>query len=80
MSIKIHLFCFVAFCFLAGCQTRKNEFQAPLLDNLGEYNLKVTTKSKDALRFFNQGLIMANAFNHLPEFLAGTPKIFLDVK
>lgn len=65
MSIKIHLFCFVAFCFLAGCQTRKNEFQAPLLDNLGEYNLKVTTKSKDALRFFNQGLIMANAFNHL---------------
>lgn len=65
MSIKIHLFCFAAFCLLVRCQTSKNEFQAPLLDNLGQYTLEVTTQSKDALRFFNQGLIMANAFNHL---------------
>lgn len=39
-------------------------FQAPLFDNLGSYQLEVTASSNDAKQFFNQGLILANGFNH----------------
>lgn len=48
------------------CSVRGNSsFEAPLLDNLGNYSIDITTSSDDAARFFNQGAIMANAFNHL---------------
>jgi tetratricopeptide (TPR) repeat protein len=45
-------------------QAIQESFQAPLLNNLGEYHLPVTTHSKYASRFVTQGIIMANAFNH----------------
>lgn len=57
----------VAFLFtMKSCtqQAMRESFNAPLLNNLGEYDLKVTTKSEYAGRFVNQGIIMANAFNH----------------
>lgn len=49
---------------LSGCGERKPVFEAPLLKNTGNYSIPVTTSSKDARRFFDQGMIMANSFNH----------------
>src|SRR5262245_37054324 len=37
---------------------------APRLQNLGTYTFKVTTKSKQAQAFVNQGLNLAYGFNH----------------
>lgn len=39
-------------------------FQAPILKNIGDYSVPVTTKSEHSRKFFNQGIIMANNFNH----------------
>jgi tetratricopeptide (TPR) repeat protein len=51
---------------ITGCSKKESEkFNAPLFTNLGTYRLDITTQSESALKFFNQGLIMANAFNHL---------------
>src|SRR5262245_59685869 len=38
--------------------------KAPLLDNLGRLHHPVTTASKDAQRYFDQGLTLCFAFNH----------------
>ena len=38
--------------------------QAPLFDNLGHHQLAVTTSSRLAQRFFNQGLNLTYGFNH----------------
>lgn len=45
-------------------QTIRDSFKAPLLNNMGDYQLPVTTKSEYAGKFVTQGIIMANAFNH----------------
>jgi tetratricopeptide (TPR) repeat protein len=37
---------------------------APVLSNLGNYHRNVTTRSDDAQRFFDQGLILLYGFNH----------------
>jgi tetratricopeptide (TPR) repeat protein len=37
---------------------------APLLENLGSHRFPVTTKSKRAQRFMDQGVILAYGFNH----------------
>src|SRR5688572_11619190 len=37
---------------------------APLFDNLGNHHYKITTRSPDAQRYFDQGLTLAYAFNH----------------
>lgn len=37
---------------------------APLLDNLGAYHHPISTKSKLAQRYFDQGLILTYGFNH----------------
>ena len=37
---------------------------APLFDDLGDYHYAVTTQSKQAQRYFDQGLILTYAFNH----------------
>jgi tetratricopeptide (TPR) repeat protein len=39
-------------------------FEAPLFDNMGKYEIQITSRSKFTKRFFTQGVIMANAFNH----------------
>jgi tetratricopeptide (TPR) repeat protein len=40
------------------------ERSAPLFNNLGNYHHKITTRSVQAQRYFNQGLTLAYAFNH----------------
>jgi tetratricopeptide (TPR) repeat protein len=47
-----------------GCKENQPAFEAPLLKNIGDYSVPVTTKSKYAQMFFNQGIIMSNNFNH----------------
>jgi tetratricopeptide (TPR) repeat protein len=41
-----------------------NGGKAPLFDNLGNYHHKVSTESKEAQRYFDQGLTLCYAFNH----------------
>jgi tetratricopeptide (TPR) repeat protein len=38
--------------------------KAPLFDNLGKHHHPVTTNSKEAQRYFDQGLTLCYAFNH----------------
>ena len=38
---------------------------APLLDGIGDHHFSITTDSKLAQRFFNQGLILTYGFNHV---------------
>lgn len=49
---------------LTTCVDKKPTFEAPVLKNLGDYQVNVTTPSEYAQLFFNQGVIMANGFNH----------------
>jgi len=52
---------------IKSCSSSKGgdqPFGAPLLNNLGDYRVKITTESETASQFFTQGVIMANAFNH----------------
>jgi hypothetical protein len=49
---------------LTKCSEKKPTFEAPVLKNLGDYQVKVTTNSEYSQLFFNQGIIMANGFNH----------------
>src|SRR5688572_13593789 len=49
---------------LSGCSRQKPTFEAPILKNIGNYQVKVSTTSEHSQLFFNQGVIMANAFNH----------------
>ena len=62
---------------LSGCpiqltkQVKANEFSsihsaatAPLFNNLGNHHHPISTNSKLAQRFFDQGLILAYGFNH----------------
>lgn len=52
----------------SGAQTKLadeiNERGAPLFDNLGSYQYAISTKSPEAQRYFNQGLILTYGFNH----------------
>lgn len=49
---------------LVGCSNKKPSFEAPILKNIGNYSVKVSTQSSYSQLFFNQGVIMANGFNH----------------
>jgi hypothetical protein len=48
----------------AGCKESPPAFEAPVLKNIGDYSVPVTTSSSYSQIFFNQGIIMANNFNH----------------
>lgn len=37
---------------------------APLFDGMGSYQMAITTTSPEAQRYFNQGMVLAFAFNH----------------
>lgn len=54
----------ISVLFITSCKEDKPAYNAPLLKNIGDYSVTVTTKSKSAQMFFNQGIIMANGFNH----------------
>jgi len=65
--MKIITTCFLltsAALLTVGCKESQPAFEAPVLKNIGSYSVPVTTKSKHAQMFFNQGIIMANNFNH----------------
>ncbi|MBN8575380.1 MAG: hypothetical protein J0L66_00480 [Cytophagales bacterium] len=63
--MKTLLIClFTVLLFAISCTEKQPTFQAPLLKNIGDYSGPVTTQSKYAQQFFNQGIIMANNFNH----------------
>ncbi len=49
---------------LTRCSDKRPTFEAPILKNIGDYQVKVTTNSGYSQLFFNQGIIMANGFNH----------------
>jgi hypothetical protein len=49
---------------LSRCSDKKPIFEAPILKNIGDYQVKVSTNSEYSQLFFNQGVIMANGFNH----------------
>lgn len=50
--------------YLFGCEEKQPTFEAPMLENIGDYSVPVTTRSKYSQKFFDQGIIMANNFNH----------------
>ena len=70
------LIIFVALFFIislgSGCgESRYSKDQllaqhagAPLLEGLGNFNFTISTDNDDAQRYFNQGLVLAFAFNH----------------
>lgn len=37
---------------------------APLFEGMGQYEMPITTQDSDAQRYFNQGMVLAFAFNH----------------
>lgn len=49
---------------LTKCSDKRATFEAPVLKNIGDYQVTITTHSAYAQLFFNQGVIMANSFNH----------------
>ncbi|MEQ9423158.1 MAG: hypothetical protein RJQ09_01980 [Cyclobacteriaceae bacterium] len=63
-SIALYLI-FLASGTMMSMLEKEPDFEAPLFDNLGDYHLDVTTESRYADRFFNQGVIWANGFNHM---------------
>lgn len=68
MKTPILLLISIVFSSLLVCSckdTKENiELQAPLFDNLGDHKLTITTSSKLAQQFFNQGLNLSYGFNH----------------
>src|SRR4030095_16716216 len=53
---------------------------APLFEHLGDYHHPVTTTSKDAQRYFDQGLTLTYAFNHPEAIRSYTEAARLDPK
>ncbi|MBV6647045.1 MAG: hypothetical protein KI790_16425 [Cyclobacteriaceae bacterium] len=47
-----------------GLAEKPQQYQAPLFDNLGDYQWEVTTVSEAANKFFTQGMVMSFGFNH----------------
>ena len=60
---KINFILLLPLLWTMGCREGRPSFEAPVLKNIGDYNVSVTTKSKYSQMFFNQGIIMANGFN-----------------
>src|SRR5262245_24097693 len=54
----------VGFAVALAVEPKKNQLPAPLFDDLGNHHHAVTTKSKLAQRYFNQGLTLCFNFNH----------------
>jgi len=63
-TINIFILVLLTLLWTIGCKENRPSFEAPVLKNIGNYSVSVTTKSKYSQIFFNQGIIMANGFNH----------------
>ena len=56
------------FCCLTACKQKTESERAataPLFDDLGNYHHAVSTNSRRAQRYFDQGLTLTYAFNHM---------------
>ncbi|NOT73744.1 MAG: hypothetical protein HOP08_02365 [Cyclobacteriaceae bacterium] len=62
--MKRFLVFFSFILILTRCSEKKPAFEAPVLKNIGNYQVNITTNTEYAQLFFNQGIIMANGFNH----------------
>lgn len=56
--------CLASACASTSTTTAGSTRQAPLFSDLGDYHRPVTTGSAEAQRYFDQGLVLAWAFNH----------------
>jgi tetratricopeptide (TPR) repeat protein len=63
-DMKRRLVLLLLILVMTRCTDKKLTFEAPVLKNIGDYQVKVTTNSEYSQLFFNQGVIMANGFNH----------------
>ncbi len=55
----------IALTALWSCQHRSTaKLSAPVLDNLGDHQVDISTESPLAQKLFNQGITLAYAFNH----------------
>lgn len=69
MKAKVKMYALVvlglllALLIVTSCEN--TAYEAPLFDNLGAYQVDITTNNQAARKFFNQGLLLANGFNHL---------------
>ena len=63
-AIKIISLVFLVICIAisTGCGKREKKKIAPLFDNLGFFDFKITTKSRLAQQYFDQGLVLYYAF------------------
>src|SRR5688572_253981 len=61
---KVFLISLTLFLWTTACKESPPSFEAPVLKNIGDYSVPVTTASGYAQMFFDQGIIMANNFNH----------------
>ena len=50
--------------FLLGAAAKAQKLPAPFFDHIGDYHHRVTTRSSQAQRYFDQGLTLCYAFNH----------------
>ena len=68
-SIKISLFC-VLITLISGCSNSNTKQElidragAPLLSGLGDHSHLITTSQDGVQEYFDQGLVLAFAFNH----------------
>jgi tetratricopeptide (TPR) repeat protein len=63
MRAFVH-FSFVTTIVLAAASSAAESPRAPLFEGMGKVTVPVSTKSKQAQRYFDQGLALAFAFNH----------------
>ena len=47
-----------------SAQTLAQRAGAPLFEGMGDYHMPITTADSDAQRYFDQGMVLAFAFNH----------------
>ena len=68
-SIKISLFC-ILIALISGCSNSNTKQElidragAPLLSGLGDHSHLISTSQDGVQEYFNQGLVLAFAFNH----------------
>ncbi|MEO9869253.1 hypothetical protein [Ekhidna sp.] len=53
----------LAIVLLSSCK-QKETFQAPMFEEIGDYRMDVSSSSKNARKFFDQGMVFTFGFNH----------------
>lgn len=67
-TLYVTVMVFVTICtartFAQTTQPATTETTAPLLEGLGDHTFPVSTRSAQAQRYIDQGLVLAYGFNH----------------